>query len=369
MGSIAKRKNGAWRARYRDEAGKEHARHFRTRTEATTWLKKIDASVVTGTYVDPDAGRITFADYFNDLLRFRRYEDTSRKAAILAAGGVSFREVPMRQITPRHVRSWVAEMHNRGLAPGTIRTRVWYVRGVFREAVKDRIVASDPSERVQISSVPRRPGSMKLPKTEEVGRLLTVADDEFAVFVALCAFAGLRLGEAAALQVGDVDFMRRNLRVERQVQRIGGGQVEVRAPKRGSERTVPLAPALVDLLAAHVAAREIGGRPTAYLFAGKDGQPPHQNTIGHRWRRTREAAGLGAVRLHDLRHFFASGLINAGCDVVTVQDALGHSKASITLDTYSHLWPNGEDRTRAAAAKLMAAATQACGAPTSGLAP
>ena len=53
-----------------------------------------------------------------------------------------------------------------------------------------------------------------------------------------------------------------------------------------------------------------------------------QNTVGHRWRRTREAAGLGALRLHDLRHFFASGLINAGSDVVTVQHALGHSKAA-----------------------------------------
>jgi integrase len=58
--------------------------------------------------------------------------------------------------------------------------------------------------------------------------------------------------------------------------------------------------------------------------------------------------------LHDLRHFLASGLIADGCDVVTVQHALGHSSASITLNVYSHLWPKAEDRTRAAAANLMA---------------
>jgi len=58
--------------------------------------------------------------------------------------------------------------------------------------------------------------------------------------------------------------------------------------------------------------------------------------------------------LHDLRHFYASGLIAAGCDVVTVQRALGHSMPSITLNTYSHLWPTVEDRTRTAAAELMA---------------
>ena len=56
--------------------------------------------------------------------------------------------------------------------------------------------------------------------------------------------------------------------------------------------------------------------------------------------------------LHDLRHFYASGLIAAGCDVVTVQRALGHAKATTNLETYSHLWPSAEDRTRAAAATI-----------------
>jgi integrase len=60
------------------------------------------------------------------------------------------------------------------------------------------------------------------------------------------------------------------------------------------------------------------------------------------------------MKLHDLRHFYASGLIAAGCDVVTVQRALGHRSATITLNTYSHLWPSAEDRTRKAAAAMMA---------------
>ena len=65
---------------------------------------------------------------------------------------------------------------------------------------------------------------------------------------------------------------------------------------------------------------------------------------------------MEAFTLHDLRHFFASGLIADGCGVVTVQHALGHSSASITLNVYSHLWPKAEGRTRAAAATLMAIA-------------
>jgi integrase len=68
---------------------------------------------------------------------------------------------------------------------------------------------------------------------------------------------------------------------------------------------------------------------------------------------TRTVAG---VRLHDLRHYVASGPIAAGCDVVTVQRALGHGSAAVTLGTYSHLWSSAEDRTRAAAAAMLAEA-------------
>ena len=63
-----------------------------------------------------------------------------------------------------------------------------------------------------------------------------------------------------------------------------------------------------------------------------------------------------ASHFTDLRHFYASGLIAAGCDVVTVQRALGYAQASTTLNVYAHLWPSAEDRTRAAVADLMAGA-------------
>jgi integrase len=199
---------------------------------------------------------------------------------------------------------------------------------------------------------------MKLPTAAQVGAVLEAANMAFRPFVALCAFAGLRLGEAAALQVGDVDFLRRTLVVARQVQRAGRDRVEVRPPKYGSERTVFLAPGLVDLLAAHVAGHCPDG---SWLFRGSGTEPPHQNTVDPRWRRTTSAAGLVGLRLHDLRHFYASGLIASGCDVVTVQRALGHASATTTLSTYSPPWPSAEDRTRAAAQALLA---ESCGLET-----
>ncbi|WP_212746923.1 tyrosine-type recombinase/integrase [Sinomonas gamaensis] len=82
----------------------------------------------------------------------------------------------------------------------------------------------------------------------------------------------------------------------------------------------------------------------------------NRHSAGSNWRTVRKAAALGdKYTLHDLRHFYASGLIADGCDVVTVQKALGHAKPSITLNVYAHLWPNAEDKTRTAASGLMAA--------------
>lgn len=196
---------------------------------------------------------------------------------------------------------------------------------------------------------------MTIPTTDQIGALLREADVDFAAFVALAAFAGLRLGEAAALQVGDVDFLGRAVRVQRQVQRANGHDVEIRLPKYGSEREVPAPDGLLEILAEHIRLFIGGANPTAWLFPGEGAHPWHQNSVGYRWRKTRASAGTDTLKLHDLRHFYASGLIAAGCDVVTVQRALGHSSPTVTLNTYSHLWPDANDRTRRAADELFRA--------------
>lgn len=135
----------------------------------------------------------------------------------------------------------------------------------------------------------------------------------------MCAFAGLRLGEAAGLQLGGLDFLRRTMSIQRQIQGQVNSKMGELSPKYESAR----------LRVQPEQRREPMAEP-----AGEGGH--------------------GGFTLHDLRHYFASGLIADGCDVATVQHALGHSSASITLNVYSHPWPKAEDRTWAAAANLMA---------------
>ena len=105
----------------------------------------------------------------------------------------------------------------------------------------------------------------------------------------------------------------------------------------------------------------------AHLFRTPVGDLYQRNNAGEAWRGIRKAAGLPeTVTLHTLRHTFASNLIASGCDVVTVQRALGHAQPSITLNTYAHLWPSAEDKTRAATADLMTSIAALADSPRTG---
>jgi len=318
-GSIARRPNGKWRARYRDETGHEHTRHFDRKVDAQQWLDQVTAAVVTGTYADPKSGQITFAAFYDEWSARQVWAPGTVLAMSLAARSVPFGDKAMRQIRRSDVEVWIKSMDAAGLAPGTIKTRYVNVRSVFRAAVRDRVIGTDPTDTVRLPRGRRADAAMSIPTPDDVGLLMTAAEDGFRTFVALCAFAGLRLD---------------------------------RAPKYGSERVVHLADGLVDLLAQHVANFGTIG-DEQWLFTGGGDEPPHQNTVGYWWRKTLRVAGLSGIKLHDLRHFYASGLIAAGCDVVTVQRSLGHAKATTTLNTYAHLWPTAEDRTRKAAQSII----------------
>ncbi|MGF6834009.1 integrase [Paenarthrobacter sp. TE4293] len=352
MASIQKRANGSWRARYRDEAGKEHAKHFPRKIDAQRWLDEVTASVVTGSYVDPKSGRITLASFFAEWSGRQMWADGTTKAMSLAVRSCTFADIEFRNLKRSHVESWIKKMSQDGLAPGTVKTRYNNVRSVLRGAKNDRLLAVDPADGVTLPRARKAEHAMTIPSPEDVGKIMAVSEVWFQPFIAMCAFAGLRLGEAAAVQLSDIDFLRRTLKVRRQIQRAGKGQVSITLPKYGSERLVHIPDGLVQLLAAHVQQIGVHG-PQQWLFLGDQGLPPHQNTTGYWWRKTVKAAGLEGIRLHDLRHYYASGLVAAGCDVVTVQRALGHSKATTTLNTYAHLWPTAEDRTRTAAGAMM----------------
>ena len=355
MASIQRRPDNRWRARYRDEAGKEHARHFDRKVDAQRWLDAITASVVRGDYVDPKLGRTTVAAYVQAWLPAQPVRDSSRRAYgsylrnhLLPALG----EIRLSAVTRTQVLAFRRGVEAK-LSPTTSRHVVALLAGIFADAVTDGFIAKSPC----VDTVPQRPHREKvIPLTvEQVEALIDAAPERYRGLVVLGAGCGLRLGEALGLKVHRVRFLERELDVVEQLILVPGAPPRLAPPKtRGSVRTVPMADVVVTALAGHLAAFPAGTHDL--LFRSRTGGPIWPNTFNNSvWQPLRRRAGLPTARFHDLRHFTASALIRYGESVKTVAAILGHADETETLRTYSHLWPDADIRTRAAVDAVFSA--------------
>jgi integrase len=232
------------------------------------------------------------------------------------------------------------------MAPGTIRGVHSVLSAIYRTAVRDRVVAQSPcTDDIRLPESAQR---LVEPLTlDQVEAVADAVGSLYRPLVVLGAGAGLRVGEALGMPGGGIDFPRRQLSVTQQsvtVRRV----TTIAEPKtKTSVRTIPLADAVLAELASHLEGRQ--SRPDDLLVADKDGSPIPQNRFSQTWARAVKRAGLPAgTRFHDLRHTYASALIASGCSVKVVQAHLGHRSAAVTLDTYSHLRPTDDDRTRTA---------------------
>lgn len=223
---------------------------------------------------------------------------------------------------------------------------------ILNAAVDDRLIARSPCAGVRLPRQANR--QVEPPTVEQVETLIAAMPDRYRGLVVLAAGTGLRQGECFGLTVDRVDFLRRTIRVDRQLVLAGKGQPEFGPPKtEASVRTVPLPDIVGTELAGHLKRHPAANG--GLVFTNDNGGRIRRNRFGEVWRTTIDEIGLSGLRRHDLRHFYASLLIRHGESVKVVQARVGHASASETLDTYSHLWPDNEERTRAAVDEVLGA--------------
>ena len=346
MASIKQRPNGTWRARYRDDAGKEHARHFATKREGTAWLVEQTAAVATGTHVAPARARMTVGEWADVwILGYERNRaSTVRQARVhlkVIVDDLGGR--PLRAVRPSEINAWVASLSARGYAESTVYAVYRRLAQLFADAVHDGLLAKSPcSRRTSPPMAKQRP---YVATTDQVWALHDALPPYFRPVVLLAAFAGLRVAEIAALRVKDVDFMRGVITPAIQ---YPGEPLKTEASKTAIP--IPLEMA-VPLNANPV---EWG---SATIVVGAFGRPVAPYTIETAFAKARATVdGLPeGFRIHDLRHYFASLLIAHGLDIKTVQARLRHASAKTTLDTYGHMWPDRDESSRAAVSSVLRA--------------
>lgn len=345
MASVQKRSDGKWRARYRDASGKEHARHFTRKVDAQKWLDEVTASVVTGQYVDPKAGSVTFRTYAEHWRSIQVHRESSRahvETMLRRHVYPTLGDRPLSSILPSDVQALVKGLD---LAPATVAVVHSLVSGVMKAAVRDRRIFANPCEGTKLPKVEK--ARVKPLETGTVEALRDAMPDELRALVTFAAGTGLRQGECFGLTIDRVNFLRREVLVDRQLVKLSGRPADLAPPKtKASVRTVPLPRVVVDALSAHLAAYPVGSDGLVFTIGG---EPITRSMFGHVWRGPARSVGIPTGQgLHALRHYYASLLIRHGESVKVVQARLGHASAAETLDTYSHLWPDSDDRTREA---------------------
>ncbi len=179
----------------------------------------------------------------------------------------------------------------------------------------------------------------------------------------LALATGARRGELCALRWKDVDLDTARIRIEKSLEQTNAG-LRLKEPKtKAGRRTISIPPAVVAELRAHWRAQQeqrlalgAGRAPDdAPVFARPDGEPIPPDTLTQEWARLVRILKLPKVTFHALRHTHASQLIANGLDVVTVSRRLGHGNPTVTLNVYSHLFGNTDERAVAIIEAAMSA--------------
>ena len=243
---------------------------------------------------------------------------------------------PLRlaRLRPEDVQQVAQTMAAAGLSPGTIRLTHALLRQALAAAVRLELLSRNPADAVR---APRKPPGRARPlSVAQAETLLRAAEtDPLGALYTLALGTGMRQGEVLALRWEDVDLPGARLVVRASMRRQAGGAVRGET-KAKRPRPALLAGFVVTRLRRH---REQQQPLSLWVFPGYRGAPLAAQTLSARWRAFTRAAGLPAVRFHDLRHSTATLLIAKGVHPSIVASLLGHAHASMTLDVYSHAAP------------------------------
>lgn len=345
---------------YRDPAGRTRsAGTFASERAALKAARRAEGKVEDGSWIDRTAGRITFTEYVEEVWWPSRHLEVSTRAGYRSYLDKHFLPyfgaMAMAEILPSTVQGWVTEAVESGLSARSVVKYHVMLHGVFKRAVRDRVIAYNPCADTELPKVVAKKPRILTP--EEFERLLARIPARYVPLVLAEIETGLRWGELIALRPRHIDFLRRTVTVEETIVEVStkvsptGERMVVKPyPKDDEPRTLTVSGELIQVLAARIEALGLGRDDL--LFPSTEtagGRPLSRNTFRTRvWLPTLEAAGLGFhVRMHDLRHAHASWLLAGGTDLKSVMDRMGHSQIQ-TTQRYLHSLPDADEKALAA---------------------
>ena len=331
--------------------GKRRQRRFNARTKqaAEEQAAKILASISAGGFAEADAEKITVAEYLDRWLvsvkesvrpsTQKRYSDIVRKHIVSQVG-----RTQLAKLTPLDVQRLYADRLGIGLSTTTVALIHNILHKALKQAVRWGLLTRNVTEAVD----PPREATLEYVTWNEwqVAHFLDIVqEDELSALWRLALLTGMRRGEILGLKWADIDLSRGVLSVKRTLSRGDAGKYTFNPPKTAAgRRSIALPQSLVQSLHKHrvkqlemIMAHRLTHQDQDLVFANEIGEPISPSTLEYRFKRLTERAGLPKIRFHDIRHSAATIMLASNIHPKVVQERLGHSDVSMTLNRYSHV--------------------------------
>ena len=386
-GTIRKRSDGRWEARFTTGfdpvTGKQVQKSIygKTQKEVREKLTELTMEVDTGTYIEPS--KMTLEQWMTIWLdeymfdkkwsTIKHYKAQANTSIILALG-----RYPLSQLDPHLIQTFYNSLlrgkgRTKPLSPKSIRNVHGILSKCLSTAVRLEYMRRNPMESVTLPRVTKK--EIKPLTDEQVSRMVAQAGtDGFGTLFKIVVFTGLRLGEALGLTWDCVDFQKKRLTINKQLQKrpLADGGFVFAPLKNDKIRVIAPAPFVLDLLwqwqQRQKEDRLIAGglwegwkneqeRQASIVFTNDLGGHLHPQTVLVHFKKLAASVGAPNARVHDLRHTYAVLSLQNGDDVKTVQENLGHATAAFTLDVYGHV----SERMKEASAQRMQQYIEAMG--------
>jgi integrase len=398
--SVRKRKwktaNGpreAWVVDYADQEGNRRLKTFKRKTDADAYAATTRVQIGEGTHV-PDSASVTVKEAGDLWLATCRRDELEQATLDQYEQHLRLHILPfigrekLSRMTIPFVVAFQDRLHKEGRSPAMVRGVLVSLGALIGDAQERGLVVRNAVRELRGTRRRRRKGShherhngklqigTDIPSTDEVRSLLSAAKGKWRAFILTAVFTGLRASELRGLRWSDVDLAKSELHVRQRADKYN----VIGSPKsKGGRRTVPLPPGVVAELSTWKSkCPKKADKPELVFPNGAGHVENHVNIVKRGLIPAMIAAGLTApvldkagkqkrdddgrrmitakyTGLHTLRHFFASWCINRKADgglelpAKVVQERLGHSSITMTMDTYGHLFPRGDDASELAA--------------------
>jgi integrase len=332
--------------------GRRLTKYAKTQRECRDWIKETLTKISNG--LTFQSSRITLESFMSTWLdgkELSRRPQTVLQYRALAKQYIipQMGKMRLQDIQPNYLKRLYLSMKEEGRGARTVQMIHTLMHAVLKQAVKEGILGRNPADAVERPKVEQAERHIL---TEGQARQLIIATmgTRYGTLIYMALMTGMREGELLGLKWSDVDWDKGQLHIQRQLQRLkvnGSGLVPPKT--KAGKRIIVLGQETVDRLARHHEAQELQKmanrarwEENELIFPNTIGKPENWRNMYADYKDLLHENGLPDISFHDLRHTSLSFLLDMGTPINTVQQRAGHSKASITTDTYGHSLAHSE---------------------------